>query len=325
MLIDTDIEDNLEDLASYAERHTGPAVANRCPLPETTQRGVRGWVILLKRGVLPVDPMRVASTPSEGVLPHVSARAPPSARPVPSTVHSASLAVVAGPAHPAGGRGGRRHRGRQDPGGGGRPRVVGRRGRPVRPRPAGQALPLGADGPKSFDCSGLVQTSYRAAGVHLPRVSRQQYGAGKLVSLKHLRAGDLLFYAKDTSDRRTIYHVGMYLGAGRMVEAPNRRAPVRIASIWRPGLLAKATRPAAGVRGMLSVELGEHSKAVAAVQQRLAANRRCVTVDGEFGPQTRRALIAFQRQHGITPDGVVGRGTWGKLVANGRQRSPAKC
>jgi hypothetical protein len=189
----------------------------------------------------------------------------------------------------------------------------------------GKPYRWGADGPKSFDCSGLVQTAYRAAGVHLPRVSRQQYGAGKLVPLSALRAGDLLFYAKDTANRKTIYHVGMYLGAGRMVEAPNRRAPVRIASIWRPGLLGKATRPAAGVRGMLSVEPGERSKAVAAVQQRLAANRRCVTVDGEFGPQTRRALVAFQRQHGITADGVVGRGTWGKLVANGRQRSPNRC
>ena len=101
--------------------------------------------------------------------------------------------------------------------------------------------------------------SYKAAGVHLPRVSRQQYGAGKLVSLKSLRAGDLLFYARDTSDRRTIDHVGMYLGAGRMVEAPNRRAPVRIASIWRSGLVGKATRPAAGLRGMLPVEPGECS------------------------------------------------------------------
>ena len=84
----------------------------------------------------------------------------------------------------------------------------------------GKPYRWGADGPRSFDCSGLVQTSYRAAGVHLPRVLRQQYGAGKLVSLKHLRAGDLLFYAKNTADRRSIYHVGMYLGAGRMVEAP---------------------------------------------------------------------------------------------------------
>jgi NlpC/P60 family/Putative peptidoglycan binding domain len=189
----------------------------------------------------------------------------------------------------------------------------------------GKPYQWGADGPGSFDCSGLVKTSYRAAGVHLPRVSRQQYGAGRLVSLRSLRAGDLLFYARDTSDRRTIYHVGMYLGAGRMVEAPNRRAPVRIASIWRPGLLGKATRPAAGLRGMLPVEPGERSNAVAAVQQRLAANRRCLAVDGEFGPRTRAAVVAFQRDHGLTPDGVVGKGTWGKLVTYGRQRSPARC
>jgi NlpC/P60 family/Putative peptidoglycan binding domain len=189
----------------------------------------------------------------------------------------------------------------------------------------GKPYRWGADGPGSFDCSGLVQTAYRAAGVALPRVSRQQYGAGTHVSLKALRAGDLLFYAKDTSDPRTIYHVGMYLGAGRLVEAPNPRAPVRIASMWRPGLLGRATRPAAGLRGMLPVQLGERSNAVAAVQRRLAANRICVDVDGEFGPQTRRALIAFQRAHGLTPDGVVGKGTWGALVRHGRQRSPARC
>jgi peptidoglycan hydrolase-like protein with peptidoglycan-binding domain len=189
----------------------------------------------------------------------------------------------------------------------------------------GKPYRWGAEGPNSFDCSGLVQTSYRAAGVHLPRVSRQQYGAGKLIRLSSLRAGDLLFYARDTSDPRTIYHVGMYLGAGRMVEAPNRRAPVRIASMWRPGLLGKATRPAAGVPGMLLVEAGERSRAVAAVQHRLAANQRCVAVDGEFGPRTRRAVIAFQRQHGLHADGVVGRVTWGTLVANGRQRSRNRC
>ena len=76
---------------------------------------------------------------------------------------------------------------------------------------------------------------------------------------------------------------------------------------------------------MLPVQLGERSNAVAAVQQRLAANDRCLTVDGEFGPRTRAALMAFQCDHGLTPDGVVGKGTWGKLVTHGRQRSPARC
>jgi NlpC/P60 family/Putative peptidoglycan binding domain len=189
----------------------------------------------------------------------------------------------------------------------------------------GKPYRWGADGPASFDCSGLVQTSYRAAGVALPRVSRQQYRAGRHVPLTGLRAGDLLFFARDTSNPKTINHVGMYLGRGRMVEAPNRRAPVRIASIWRPGLLGRATRPAAGLRGLLPVVEGERSNAVVAVQLRLAANRRCVAVDGEFGPRTRAAVLAFQRDHGLTPDGVVGRATWGALVTYGRQRSPARC
>ena len=59
----------------------------------------------------------------------------------------------------------------------------------------GKPYRWGAEGPNSFDCSGLVQTAYRTAGISLPRVSRSQYGAGKLVPLSALRPGDLLFYA----------------------------------------------------------------------------------------------------------------------------------
>jgi NlpC/P60 family/Putative peptidoglycan binding domain len=189
----------------------------------------------------------------------------------------------------------------------------------------GKPYRWGAEGPGSYDCSGLVQSAYRAAGIRLPRVSRQQHGAGRLVPLTGLQAGDLLFYARNSRDPRTIHHVGMYLGWGRMVEAPNRRAPVRIASIRRPGLVGRATRPAAGRGGLLPVQFGDRGKAVATVQQRLGANRRCVDVDGEFGPRTRRAVLAFQRAHGLVPDGVVGPATWGALVTYGRQRSVARC
>jgi NlpC/P60 family/Putative peptidoglycan binding domain len=192
-------------------------------------------------------------------------------------------------------------------------------------RQLGKPYRWGGDGPRSYDCSGLVKTAYRAAGVALPRVSRQQYGAGRHVRLNALRAGDLLFYADNPRDPRTIGHVGLYVGAGRMVESPRPGRTVRIASIWRPGLLARATRPAAGLRGLLPVQFGERSNAVAAVQRRLAANGICVAVDGEFGPVTRRAVRAFQRAHGLMADGVVGRKTWGALVAYGRQRTQARC
>ena len=189
----------------------------------------------------------------------------------------------------------------------------------------GKPYRWGAEGPDRYDCSGLVQRSYQAAGIRLPRVSRHQFGAGRRVPLAALQAGDLVFYAKDIHDRRTIYHVGMYLGGGRMVEAPHRRAPVRIAPIQRPGLVRLATRPAAGQHGLLPVQFGERSKAVAAVQRRLIANRRCLPVDGEFGPRTRRAVLEFQRAHGLGADGIVGPATWGALVSHGRQRSLGRC
>ena len=59
---------------------------------------------------------------------------------------------------------------------------------------------------------------------------------------------------------------------------------------------------------MLPVRFGERGKAVATVQQRLDANRVCVPVDGDFGPTTRRAVVAFQRTHGLAAAGVVGPG-----------------
>jgi cell wall-associated NlpC family hydrolase len=194
--------------------------------------------------------------------------------------------------------------------------AIGQLGKPYR---------WGAEGPGSYDCSGLVQTAYRSAGVALPRVSRQQYGAGRHVPLSALQAGDLVFYARDRRDPRTIHHVGMYLGHGRMVESPKPGKTVRIASIWRSELLPNATRPAAGRPGLLLVQFGERSKAVAAVQLRLTANRRCLAVDGDFGPATRRAIRAFQYHHGLTVDGVVGHATWGALVTHGRQRTRQRC
>jgi peptidoglycan DL-endopeptidase CwlO len=109
----------------------------------------------------------------------------------------------------------------------------------------GKPYRWGATGPGSFDCSGLVQTSYRVAGLTLPRTSRQQWSAGRHVPVSGLRPGDLVFWARDPADPATIHHVGIYLGQGLMVHAPHTGAAVRVDALRRDGY-AGATRPGAG-------------------------------------------------------------------------------
>ncbi|MET8573816.1 NlpC/P60 family protein [Streptomyces sp. NPDC005012] len=92
-------------------------------------------------------------------------------------------------------------------------------------RKLGSPYVWGATGPNAFDCSGLIQAAYRSAGVSLPRTTYAQIDAGRRVSRSQLRPGDLVFFYPG------ITHVGMYIGQGRMIHAPNPSAPVRIAPI----------------------------------------------------------------------------------------------
>ena len=80
----------------------------------------------------------------------------------------------------------------------------------------------GAGGPDAFDCSGLTQYAYSAAGVSLPHSSRSQAGMGQAVSRDQLQPGDLLFYYSPTS------HVAMYIGNGQMVHASTSSKPVQV-------------------------------------------------------------------------------------------------
>jgi cell wall-associated NlpC family hydrolase len=82
----------------------------------------------------------------------------------------------------------------------------------------------GAGGPDAFDCSGLTQYAYSAAGVSLPHSSRSQSTMGRSVSVSELQPGDLLFYYSPTS------HVAMYIGNGQMVHASTSGSPVKVVS-----------------------------------------------------------------------------------------------
>lgn len=89
----------------------------------------------------------------------------------------------------------------------------------------GKPYVWGATGPNAFDCSGLTQAAWKAAGVSLPRTTYTQINAGQRVSRSELAPGDLVFFYSGIS------HVGLYIGGGQMIHAPRPGAPVRIAPI----------------------------------------------------------------------------------------------
>jgi cell wall-associated NlpC family hydrolase len=86
----------------------------------------------------------------------------------------------------------------------------------------------GAAGPTSFDCSGLVQWSFRQAGILMPRVAADQALSGPSVPVSQLQPGDLLFYHTDPTDPGYISHVAIYLGNGWMEQAPEPGLDVEV-------------------------------------------------------------------------------------------------
>ena len=98
-------------------------------------------------------------------------------------------------------------------------------------RQIGKPYEYGADGPDSFDCSGLTMWAWRAGGRALPHSSAAQYSATRRVSVIDIMPGDLVFYGSP------IHHVGIYAGGGIMIEASETGTPVRTASIYRRDLV----------------------------------------------------------------------------------------
>jgi len=95
----------------------------------------------------------------------------------------------------------------------------------------GQPYVWGAEGPKKFDCSGLVQYSYGKFGYTTPRISEDQFAAARLIPATRAVPGDLVFYHDAVGD---VYHVGIYLGPGKTVAAIDEQEGVNYQRIWDP-------------------------------------------------------------------------------------------
>lgn len=183
---------------------------------------------------------------------------------------------------------------------------------------SGDPYEYGAAGPDAFDCSGLVQYSFRAAGVSLPRSAQDQYNATTHISQASKVPGDIIFFYDSSG---AIYHDGIYAGNNAIWVAPKPGDDVQLETIWtsayevgRVGGAASApstvgaTQVSYQVSSQPLLEYGSTGSSVAVVQRDLH-----ITADGIFGPQTQAAVIAFQQAHGLLVDGIVGPQTWGAL------------
>ena len=178
----------------------------------------------------------------------------------------------------------------------------------------------GGTGVGGYDCSGLTMQAYRAAGIAIPRTSRAQYAGLPHVPLTQAQVGDLLFWATDPKDPTTIYHVGIYLGGGMMVNAPRTGLNVQIRKVGSINLLPVAARPGGvGAAAPLPVLRGTTGHDVRAVQRRLRANGFTdVRVTGAYDRATYAGLAATNARYGVPQSGgTVGRRTWAYLVQNG--------
>ncbi|GAB2709533.1 C40 family peptidase [Nocardia thraciensis] len=111
----------------------------------------------------------------------------------------------------------------------------------------GQPYVWGGDGPSEggWDCSGLTKAAYATAGIDLPRTTYDQIHTGPRIPEHQLQPGDLVFYGTDAD----VHHVGIYLGAGKKVEAATFGVPLQVSELRYPADdYYGATRPAATPR-----------------------------------------------------------------------------
>src|SRR5919108_727626 len=88
----------------------------------------------------------------------------------------------------------------------------------------GKPYRYGGASPSGFDCSGLVQYSYRQAGLALPHNTDKQRSVSRLIKVAELRRGDLVFF---NQEGKKYGHVGIYVGGGKFVHAPSSGKSVR--------------------------------------------------------------------------------------------------
>ena len=181
----------------------------------------------------------------------------------------------------------------------------------------------GGDGPYRFDCSGLGHYSYRvAAGIHIGRVTGQQYLEGTKVARAAVKPGDGIYLVPQGGVPE---HVIWVVDHATAIEAPHTGAVVRYSNIdqairYDGFVTIRRFTPwdAVPIRPQTpTLKLGAHGTAVHLMQERLVHHGFSVGksgIDGVFGHDTLDALKAFEHHTKLKVDGVCGADDWKALL-----------
>lgn len=197
---------------------------------------------------------------------------------------------------------------------------------------------------RAVDCSGFIYWALKIVGLlEGDKNSRGLYGLCKPIKKSELIAGDLVFKADDKDgdgyETSEIFHVGAYIGGGKVAESKGRDYGVIISDLAGGGwdmfgrlpyfddapqpeqeeTKAESTNKEAGKVMITLNELrqGDKGEQVRAMQQLLIAKGySCGSkgADGDYGKKTRAALLAFQKGNGLSADAVCGINTWSALL-----------
>ena len=153
----------------------------------------------------------------------------------------------------------------------------------------------GGTSPKGFDCSGLVHYLYQKQGVSIPRNSREQFS--RLPVASNPQPGDLVFFRRNG----TINHVGLYLGGGKMLHAPQTGAKVRIEDMGRPNWkrrYAGARRALKGEKIVIAANRAAASKSKVPSEKRLA-KRAPNSKDKASGKDSKAKVAAVVKKSNV--------------------------
>jgi cell wall-associated NlpC family hydrolase len=175
---------------------------------------------------------------------------------------------------------------------------------------------------KGMDCSAFTQYVMKQNGISIARTAADQAKGGTKVSWNNLQPGDLVFFNTISGNGKSVDHVGIYIGNGKMIHASSsngKTIEVNMNTSYWKGIFTTAKRYTKTSRatssGASSSSTGRNSSeySTRAIQYALTKAGYSLDIDGSYGPATTAAVKAFQKKYGLTVDGNVGPKTQAKM------------